>query len=336
MAQQTPPRSFNTVKHSNRKERLARQARGRMLLLAMCTVLLAILLSLVVFAVCAIADAAMNKEDPAPRPAESQGENQGSVPIKYGQITRTKDSVHIGELIVVNGKLEYHFPDEATVSKQLITLMNNKSTDNGKNIYQLRDSTLRMDIAAFRAMDNMMLKYYEVFKDNSVLVTDAYRSAKEQEQYSTAVGHSEHHTGFCVTFKQYDAESKPVSLESDHWIYQNCHKYGFIVRYPAGKEDITGVKDYTYCFRYVGVAHATYITEKGITLEEYVELLRSHTIDNSLNITGADGHSYAVYYVPAASSDVMTVSAPTNYAYTVSGDNSNGFIVTVDLSTPKE
>ncbi len=334
MAQQTPPRSFNTVKHSNRKERLARQARGRMLLLAMCTVVLAILISLVVFAVCAIADAS-KKKDPKPDPSEGQAGNVAE-PIKYGQITKTSESVHTGELIVVNKNLEYHFPDATTASKQLISMMNNKSNDNGKNIYQLRDSTLRMDSIAFRALDNMMLEYYEIFEDTSILVTDAYRSEKEQEKYSTAVGHSEHHTGFCVTLKQYGTNSAIVDLESDHWIYQNCHKYGFIVRYPEGKEDITGVPNYTYCFRYVGIAHASYITQNGLALEEYVELLKVHTINNSLKFTGADAHSYAVYYVPAASSDVITISAPTNYAYTVSGDNSNGFIVTVDLSTPKE
>jgi D-alanyl-D-alanine carboxypeptidase len=108
------------------------------------------------------------------------------------------------------------------------------------------------------------------------------------------------------------------------------------VRYPAHKTDETGVSDYAYCFRYVGIPHATYISEKNICLEEYVELLKTnHSGSEHLKIEGADGKSYEVYYVAAGSGDLTTLSVPSNYAYTISGDNMGGFIVTVDLSTPK-
>ena len=53
---------------------------------------------------------------------------------------------------------------------------------------------------------------------------------------------------------------------------EHCQEYGFILRFPEGKEDITGVMYEPWHFRYVGVDAATYIMENGLTLEEFVEL----------------------------------------------------------------
>ena len=53
------------------------------------------------------------------------------------------------------------------------------------------------------------------------------------------------------------------------WLAENSYKYGFILRYPKGKEDITGINYEPWHFRYVGADAATVITEKGITLEEF-------------------------------------------------------------------
>ena len=55
------------------------------------------------------------------------------------------------------------------------------------------------------------------------------------------------------------------------WLKENCHKYGFILRYPPNSTDITGIEYEPWHYRYVGVEDATKITELGITLEEYLE-----------------------------------------------------------------
>ena len=54
------------------------------------------------------------------------------------------------------------------------------------------------------------------------------------------------------------------------WLAANCHKYGFIIRYPKGKTDITGYNYEPWHIRYLGVDLATEIYNKGITLEEYL------------------------------------------------------------------
>ena len=55
------------------------------------------------------------------------------------------------------------------------------------------------------------------------------------------------------------------------WLSENMSNYGFILRYPKGKEEITGYEYEPWHLRYVGVDDAKEITEKGLTLEEYLQ-----------------------------------------------------------------
>lgn len=89
-----------------------------------------------------------------------------------------------------------------------------------------------------------------------------------------APGTSEHQAGLSVDIVDINnqnlnetQESTPVSL----WMKENCAKYGFILRYPTERNKITGVSYEPWHYRYVGIAAATEIMEKGITLEEYLE-----------------------------------------------------------------
>ena len=56
------------------------------------------------------------------------------------------------------------------------------------------------------------------------------------------------------------------------WMEKNCHKYGFIIRYPKGKENITGYKYESWHIRYVGKDLAETLYKRGITLEEYFDI----------------------------------------------------------------
>ena len=156
-------------------------------------------------------------------------------------------------------------------------------------------------------------------------------------------GHTDHNSGYCVSF-----EANFLKMDSYDWVLENCAAYGFIQRFPPDKAEITGIgKDekvgYNYedCFRYVGIPHATYMTENDLCLEEYIELLcDSYTFDGEhLLITGIDGNEYSVYYTAVSDDDLTTLNVPSNFSYTVSGDNrgdEGGFIVTVNLSDPIE
>ena len=86
-------------------------------------------------------------------------------------------------------------------------------------------------------------------------------------------GTSEHESGLAIDCgividgKYFDElpEDAPITK----WIHENCYKYGFIVRYPKGKEEITGYKYEPWHLRYVGLKLAKYLTKNNLTLDEY-------------------------------------------------------------------
>lgn len=125
----------------------------------------------------------------------------------------------------------------------------------------------------------------------SVYLSSAYRGYAEQNylyqrkvsQVGEAVagtivappGTSEHQTGLAADITDQYYATKNESLENTalyQWMSQHCQEYGFIVRYPKDKEDITGIIYEPWHFRYVGVEAATYIMEHGLCLEEFLEL----------------------------------------------------------------
>ncbi len=86
-------------------------------------------------------------------------------------------------------------------------------------------------------------------------------------------GASEHNTGLTVDICAMDFQMLIEEYEETDeakWLKENCYKYGFILRYPKGKEDITQIIYEPWHFRYVGVEAATEIMTQGITLEEYL------------------------------------------------------------------
>lgn len=92
---------------------------------------------------------------------------------------------------------------------------------------------------------------------------------------SARPGHSEHQTGLAIDVMgpNYDYNRFEDNIEFN-WMKENAHKYGFILRYPKGKENITGFKYEPWHYRYVGNDVATYIYENNITLEEYYKTLK--------------------------------------------------------------
>lgn len=95
--------------------------------------------------------------------------------------------------------------------------------------------------------------------------------------YSAVPGYSEHQTGLAIDISGSDgkcaAESCFGGTKEAEWLAQHAAEYGFIIRYPEGKQDITGYKYEPWHIRYVGKDIATYITDKGITLEEYYDVV---------------------------------------------------------------
>ncbi len=108
-------------------------------------------------------------------------------------------------------------------------------------------------------------------------------------------------------------------------------RYGLVERYPEGKEAVTGIAHEPWHFRYVGWPHSGFMTENGMTLEEYVQMLAAasdpaHPVVTKDRRTGVRNE---VFYVPAEAGERTRIALPENAVYQVSGDNDAGFIVTL-------
>lgn len=129
-------------------------------------------------------------------------------------------------------------------------------------------------ISAFRDYDYQM----ELFENKVIRLqkSKGYSVDKAREEAATVVaypGTSEHQLGLALDLVDANHVKLDESQENTaayKWLYQHCAEYGFIVRYPNGKTDITGIIYEPWHFRYVGMEAAKVIMEKEITLEEYL------------------------------------------------------------------
>jgi D-alanyl-D-alanine carboxypeptidase len=114
--------------------------------------------------------------------------------------------------------------------------------------------------------------------NTQVSLYSAYVSSKGQEsadKLSAKPGQSEHQTGLAMDITcpamNYQLDDTFGETEEGKWVSENAHKFGFVIRYPKGKEDITGYQYEPWHLRYVGLSLAKEIYDSKLTLEEYFE-----------------------------------------------------------------
>jgi len=90
------------------------------------------------------------------------------------------------------------------------------------------------------------------------------------DRYSARPGHSEHQTGLAMDINK--ASSEFDNTPEAKWLAANCWKYGFILRYPQGKENVTGYMYESWHIRWLGKDLAKKVTDSGLTLEEYLNI----------------------------------------------------------------
>lgn len=152
--------------------------------------------------------------------------------------------------------------------------------------YNLYDKEFQLSSECYQAFLNM---YNDAKNEGYAFkINSPYRSYESQEiiynryvasdgqdladTYSARPGHSEHQTGYAFDVRDYPLTNEDYSkTKSFKWVSENSYKYGFILRFPKGKEDITGYQYESWHYRYCGIECATYIHKTGITFEEYYE-----------------------------------------------------------------
>lgn len=192
--------------------------------------------------------------------------------LDYEFYTNTQSTdTEKGTLMIVNKY--YSLPKD--YSSELVTMDKNYSNYNSSQLNAVAYEAFK------KLVDDALESGYHI-RNNS-----AYRSYETQEslynnskknngltyadKWSARAGHSEHQTGLAldVGVQTAYAVGKFESSREFTWMKENSYKYGFILRYPKGKEHITGYSYEPWHYRYVGVEAATYIYENDITFEEY-------------------------------------------------------------------
>ncbi len=278
-------------------------------------------------------------------------EGGGSVAeLGFVAVSMEEGSHRTGELILVNAEHKYDQSADKTLSTSLVAV-SDKST---KSYIVYGYDKLRRDVVS--AMNEMFdAAYSEKGLDKYYFNEDyGYCTAADQDKWYKAQaekvanpdrhefksGESEHETGYSFDLKTRIGGATKVignAPEEYKWIYDNCYKYGIIYRYPADKEEHTGVNmapdsiHYDH-FRYVGKAAAAVMHEKNWCLEEFVSAIANYTYDGEhLSVTGADGVSYEMYYFPAQQGAKTDVLVPEGAEYSISGNNIGGYIVTITI-----
>ncbi len=141
--------------------------------------------------------------------------------------------------------------------------------------YHLFPRSTRLSLPAAEAA-NELFAYAEEQGFDDFMVLSAYRDSdyqkglfsESQNGYVARPGCSEHQTGLAMDVAQIE---RGMSLDDAHasWIAENCWEYGFILRYPAGREDVTGIPSEPWHLRYVGRDVALEMRDHGWVLEEW-------------------------------------------------------------------
>ena len=188
-----------------------------------------------------------------------------------------KTSERLDKLVLVNKT--HALPDGWENDLDLVKVQNSKG------------ETVSIDRMAYEPFVEM--QQYLESQGVTIELNSGYRSIAEQQrivdeftveygedyvrEFVAVPGYSEHHTGIAfdvfLTIDGYPIlTNDEIFAAQDTWdiVHAALHKYGFILRYMDGKEDITGYTYEPWHYRYVGVDAATEIWEKGLTLEEYL------------------------------------------------------------------
>ncbi len=147
-----------------------------------------------------------------------------------------------------------------------------------KRSFQLASSDISLTRETFEAANDM---FRQANQDGvkGFTITSGYRTEERQRELyendkkGTAAkpGTSEHQTGLAFDVTTRSDGGGFEETEQFRWLNENCWDFGFILRYPEGKEGITGIPYEPWHYRYVGVEIAKTIHENGWTLEEYCE-----------------------------------------------------------------
>jgi len=247
-------------------------------------------------------------------------ENGSSENIYKKEIT--DEQIYQGNLLLVNSKYPVH-PESIKSDVINLSSQNELARDFGviDNDIYLSEEIARKFSEMITAAEKEGVRNFSI--------TSGYRDFEKQNKlyqemgsaYALPAGYSEHNLGLSLDVGS--TQEKMAVASEGKWIEKNAWKYGFILRYPKDKTDVTGIQFEPWHIRYVGFPHSAIMKEKNFALEEYLDYLKEEKVISAK----INGKSYEITYYPVSRSRSINVNDQMHYE--ISGNNMDGVIVTV-------
>lgn len=240
------------------------------------------------------------------------------------------DKIYTGNLILVN----QNFSLQGFDTKELISvdmrfphiLMKREAANALQMIFKKIDCFEKIvPVSGYRCPEEQMQIYHTSLQENGEDFT---------KQYVALPYHSEHQTGLAIDL---GLKKEVIDFICPDFPYDGiggkfrklAPDYGFIERYPKGKEQITGISHEPWHFRYIGYPHSKIISKNGMALEEYIDFIKGFTWNEKYIQKVKEEKVVEICYIPANEEEVTEISIPKESVYQISGNNADGFIVTL-------
>lgn len=241
-----------------------------------------------------------------------------------------KEDIYRGSLVLVNKShpIVQEIPEQALLSLD-------------------RGPEMRLEQQACRMLKSLLS---ELGNPEEIVPVSGYRTRAEQIQiyqdtlvtegedftrkFVALPGCSEHETGLAIDLglRQEHIDFVRPEFPRDGicgTFRRRASDYGFVERYQAGKEAVTGIAEEPWHFRYVGYPHAELMNQLGLALEEYLEFLKQYSAEHHFCYTTSHGQHTELFYVPIDKENKVSFLLAGEQLFQVSGDNEQGCVVTV-------
>ena len=185
--------------------------------------------------------------------------------------TNTKESPYLNQIYLLSNKYLFmpsdYVPDGLEAISSDCARSGMQLVSEARQQFEALCKQAKEDGYTIRAMSSY--RSYD-YQDNLYQRYVAQDGVEEADTYSARPGFSEHQTGLVVDVDNNKIDYTDFEQTDEfEWMQDHAHEFGFILRYPKGKEDITGYTYEAWHYRYVGEDIATYIHEHDITFDEY-------------------------------------------------------------------
>lgn len=243
-------------------------------------------------------------------------------------ITLHRESIHRGNLILVNQK--YGYQEDTTVQldpvldgwndvclcHNAVVLLNQLMTEIGGWNYIV-------PVSGWRSLEEQQNIWDDSLAENGLSFTQTYVAVP---------GHSEHQTGLAIDLGLKKTQIDFIRPEFPYkgicqTFRERAVEYGFVERYPKEKEWITKIGHEPWHFRYVGFPHAEIMEKRGFVLEEYIDYIRQFRNGETPCLFTKDRQQIAISFIEAEQDQTKAVIDDSMNS-TISGNNVDGWILT--------